>query len=116
MPLQNPQQKIGSIEEDPHSIDADGFERMQGIRTPDRSPDGAPGDPEVGQGSIGWMLVGSVAAVIIISLVVMAFFGPMIGLLSLILLMALAVVANPVVWSAILRGRERGPEAKPEER
>lgn len=116
MPLRDPPNKMDPNEQDPHTIDPDGFERVRGVRTPDRSPEGAPADPDVRQGNIGWMIVGSFVAVIIISLAVMAFFGPMIGLITLGLLVALAVVGNPVIWAAILRGRERGPEADTEKR
>jgi uncharacterized membrane protein len=116
MPLQDPPKIKHPNEQDPHTIDPDGFERVQGIRTPDRSPDGAPADPQAKQGNTGWLIVGAFAAVIVIALVAMVIFGPLIGLVTLVLLTALAVVGNPVIWASILRGRERGPEAEPDQR
>lgn len=110
MPLQDPPKQIDPHEQDPHSLDDDGFERVQGIRTPDRSPEGAPGDPQVKQGNLGFMILGSILAVVIISIAIGLLLDPMAGVLAFALLMAIAVVANPVIWAAVLRGKERGPE------
>tara|TARA_R110000782_G_scaffold13976_25_gene41115 strand:+ start:12256 stop:12582 length:327 start_codon:yes stop_codon:yes gene_type:complete len=91
------------------SIDPDGYERVDGVRTADRSPEGAPANPDVSRAGILWILVGSLASVIALGVVTWLFLGPWAALLVLALGASLAVFGNPAVWAAGLRSRERAP-------
>lgn len=89
-------------------IDREGFEHVNGVSTGDRSPEGRPESPQTGQAGIIMLVFGSVAAVIALAAVLLIFLGPWIALVALFLGGGFAVAANPVIWSAILRSRERG--------
>lgn len=91
------------------TLDPDGFERVDGVRTAERSPEGAPANPDVHRSGILWMLIGSLVAVIALAAVTLIFLGPWAALLVLVLGSALAVIGNPTIWAAGLRSRERAP-------
>lgn len=88
-------------------IDSDGFERRGTVRTGERSPDGAPANPELSGKDTHWLIAGSFGAVVLLALAALAVFGFWIGLVVLVLGTMLAVVVNPAVWAAALRSRER---------
>lgn len=93
--------------ESPIVIDADGFEVRDGLRTGDRSPDGAPAFPEFTSSDTQWLVAASFGAVVLLSLAMLAVFGFWVSLVALVLGTGLAVVANPSVWATAARSRER---------
>ena len=90
-------------------IDADGFERKDGLRTGERSPDGAPANPGINATGTQWLIAASFGAVVLLALATLAVFGIWLSLLVLVFGTALAVVANPAIWAAAARSRERTP-------
>lgn len=92
---------------DERVIDSEGFEHVHGTGTGDRSPDGKPESPQTDRAGIMLLIIGSIAAVIVIAGIVLFFFGPWIALVVLIFGGGLAVGGNPVIWAAVLRSRER---------
>lgn len=88
-------------------IDEDGFEVRDGLRTGDRSPDGAPAFPEITGSDTQWLIAASFGAVVLLSLAMLAVFGFWVSLVALVLGTGLAVVANPSIWATAARSRER---------
>jgi uncharacterized membrane protein len=92
-----------------HSIDPDGFERVHGVRTPERSPEGAPADVDVGRGGIAWIIISAGVAVIAVALIAGFFLGIWAGLVAFLLL-GILFCANPAIWAGVMRARERGTD------
>lgn len=104
-----PNRKPAAETESSSAIDTDGFEIRDGVRTGDRSPDGAPAFPEITGSETQWLIAASFGAVVLLSLAMLAVFGFWISLVSLVLGTGLAVVANPSIWATAARSRERAP-------
>ncbi len=92
---------------DERVIDNEGFEHVHGITTGDRSPDGRPEEPQADRAGIILLIIGSIAAIMLIAGVIFFLFGPWMALVVLIFGGGLAVGGNPVIWASILRSRER---------
>lgn len=88
-------------------IDDEGFEKVNGLETGDRSPDGKPGDPKVDKQQIHWLIAGAFIAVAVLAVVAWIFFGIWIGLVVLVLGLGFGFVGNPAIWSANQRAKER---------
>lgn len=70
------------------------------------SPEGEPGDPEVGPRGIGLLLLGFGAALLLIGVVVAVVYHAYLGVAAFALGVLLMLV-NPQFWVAVLRARER---------
>lgn len=71
------------------------------------SPDGRPANPLMRMRDVLWLVVGSITAVLVISIACFFVWGFGVGAMVLGLGIVLAVIANPIVWAIILRGKER---------
>lgn len=89
------------------TLDADGFERVDGHRTTDRSPDGSPADPSLTKSGTLLIILGSVASVVVLGLIAWAFLGAWAALLVLGLGGAFAIVGNPAIWAAAARTKQQ---------
>ncbi|MEZ6242078.1 MAG: hypothetical protein R3B57_03455 [Phycisphaerales bacterium] len=71
------------------------------------SPEGSPGDPEVGSLGIGLLILGSIVLSLLLGVVVAVFAGFAAGLVVVAFGLGLSILFNPEIWSASLRAQER---------
>lgn len=76
-------------------------------RIQEHSPEGRPANPLMLLRDTLWLIVGSLIAVIAISIASYFVWSLPVALLIFTLGTAFAVLANPVIWAGILRARER---------
>jgi hypothetical protein len=76
------------------------------------SPEGRPANPLLLLKDTLWLIVGSVIAVIAISIASYFVWSLPVALLIFALGTAFAVLANPVIWAGILRASERDSIAR----
>ena len=75
-------------------------------RIKETSPEGRPANPLMRMRDIFWLVIGSAVAILVISVACFIIWGVAVGAVVLALGLILAVVANPVVWAVLLRGKE----------
>lgn len=72
----------------------------------DSSPEGTPAHPGFTSAGVMMMIGGSMAMIVVISLVVFAVWGFAAGALTLVFGSALAFFGNPVIWAMLFRAED----------
>lgn len=70
------------------------------------SPEGTPAQPGFTSAGVMMMIGGSMAMIVIISLIVFAVWGAAAGAMVLVFGSALAFFGNPVIWALLIRAEE----------
>lgn len=71
------------------------------------SPEGLPGDPELGPRRLGWVIAGFVVLFIGVAVAMSVVFDPLAGVAVGALVLLLCCL-HPAIWGSVLRARERG--------
>lgn len=71
------------------------------------SPEGMPGDPQLGPRRLGWVIAGFVVLFIGVTVAMSVVFDPRAGVAVGALVLLLCCL-HPAIWGSVLRARERG--------
>lgn len=75
-------------------------------RIKEASPEGRPANPLMRMKDIFWLVIGSAVAILVISAASLILWGFAVGAVVFAFGLLLAVLANPIIWAVLLRGKE----------